>query len=185
VSGTCGFTAVVTAKDVDFWGGPWAHFLFIGILMRQAPANVQQLIEPAVVMLGYELVGIEYLPQGKHSLLRVYIDAEDGITLDDCSRVSHQLSGLLDVEDVIPGHYNLEVSSPGLDRPLFKAEHFQRFAGQAAKIRLSLPIDGRRKFSGILCGVQDNNVVIEVEGQELQLPLNIIEKANLIPEFDA
>jgi len=153
--------------------------------MRQAPANVQKLIEPAVVTLGYELVGVEYLPQGKHSLLRVYIDAEDGITLDDCSRVSHQLSGLLDVEDVIQGHYNLEVSSPGLDRPLFKAEHFQQFAGHPVKIRLSLPKDGRRKFSGILRGMQDGNVIVEFEEHEVQLPLDIIEKANLIPEFDA
>jgi len=152
--------------------------------MRQAPANVQKLIEPAVVSLGYELVGVEYLPQGKHSLLRVYIDTEQGITLDDCSRVSHQISGLLDVEDVIPGHYSLEVSSPGMDRPLFTAEHFQRFAGQLVKIRLSLPKDGRRKYSGVLRGMQDDDVVIVVEEQEVRLPLNTIEKANLVPEYD-
>ena len=153
--------------------------------MRQAPANVQKLIEPAVVSLGYELVGVEYLPQGKHSLLRVYIDSDNGITLDDCSRVSHQLSGILDVEDVIQGNYNLEVSSPGLDRPLFTAEQFQRFAGHAVKIRLSMPNDGQRKFSGVLRGMQDDMVVIEVEEHEVQLPLDIIEKANLVPEFEA
>ena len=152
--------------------------------MRQAPANVQKLIEPAVASLGYELVGVEYLQQGKHSLLRVYIDAEEGITLDDCSRVSHHLSGLLDVEDVIPGHYNLEVSSPGMDRPLFTVEHFQRFIGYPVNIRLSLPKDGRRKFSGILRAMQDDNVVIEVDEQEECLPFNTIEKANLIPGYD-
>jgi len=152
--------------------------------MRQAPANVQKLIETAVVSLGYELVGAEFLAQGKHSLLRVYIDSENGITLDDCTRVSHQLSGLLDVEDVIQGHYNLEVSSPGMDRPLFTAEHFQRYAGQGVKLRLSLPIDGRRKFSGTLQGMRDDMVILEVDGEEVQLRLDVIEKANLIPDFD-
>lgn len=152
--------------------------------MRQAPVNVHDIIEPVVLALGYELVGIEYMPQGKHSLLRVYIDSEDGITLDDCSRVSHQLSGLLDVEDVIKGQYNLEISSPGLDRPLFSAEHFQRFAGHEAKIRLSVPQGGRRNYQGILRGVQDGAVLLDMDNQQVSVPLNAIDKANLVPDIN-
>jgi len=151
--------------------------------MRQAPANIQVLIEPAVTALGYELVGAEYLSQGRHSLLRIYIDSEDGITLEDCERVSHQVSGILDVEDAIQGHYSLEVSSPGLDRPLFTLDHFKRFIGKQAKIKLAAPIDGRRKFNGVIRAVGDNQVVLEMDAEEFELPFNAIEKANLVPEI--
>jgi ribosome maturation factor RimP len=113
----------------------------------------------------------------------VYIDHQNGITIDDCERVSHQLSGLLDVEDLVRGQYNLEVSSPGLDRPLFTIEHFEQFRHQKAKVKLSLPIEGRRKFTGIIHGVKDGNVVLEVDEQQIELPFNTIEKANLVPEF--
>jgi ribosome maturation factor RimP len=151
--------------------------------MRQAPANIQTLIEPAVAALGYELVGAEYLSQGRHSLLRIYIDSEDGITLEDCERVSHQVSGILDVEEVMHGHYSLEVSSPGLDRPLFTLNHFKRFIGKQAKIKLATPIDGRRKFNGVIRAVGDNQVVLEMDAEEIELPFDAIEKANLVPEI--
>lgn len=151
--------------------------------MRQAPAKIQALIQPAVQALGYELVGIEHLSQGRHSLLRIYIDSEDGITLDDCERVSHQVSGLLDVEDAIHGHYNLEVSSPGLDRPLFSEEQFQRFSGKEAKVRLSVPMDGRKNFTGVIRGVSDGKVILEVDQQTVELPFDSIEKANLNPDI--
>ena len=151
--------------------------------MRQAPANVLKVVEPVVESLGYELVGVEYLTQGRDGLLRVYIDSEDGIKLEDCQRVSHQLSGVLDVEDVIRGHYSLEISSPGLDRPLFSAEHFQRFSGSEVKLRLHAPLDGRRKFRGTIAGVADGNVRLLVDGEEVNVPLDAIDKANLVPEF--
>jgi len=151
--------------------------------MRQAPANVLKVVEPVVESLGYELVGVEYLSQGREGLLRVYIDSEDGITVEDCQRVSHQLSGVLDVEDVIHGHYSLEISSPGLDRPLFSAEHFERFAGAEVKLRLDAPLDGRRKFRGTLVGVEDGKVRLLVDGEEMRVPLGSIDKANLVPEF--
>jgi ribosome maturation factor RimP len=151
--------------------------------MRQVPANLQDLIEPAVIALGYELVGIEYLPQGKHSLLRVYIDHEDGIMVEDCSKVSHQLSGLLDVEDVVNGQYNLEISSPGLDRPLFTPQHFERFTGCNVKLKLSIPFEGSSKYRGLLCGIEDETVVINVDGNEIALPFDIIDKANLVPNI--
>ncbi len=173
-------------------------------MARQAPVSLQKLIEPALAALGYELVGTEYLPQGRHSLLRIYIDTPDGITVEDCERVSHQVSGLLDVEDPIQGQYTLEVSSPGLDRPLFKREHFDRFAGQQIKLRLKLPlnelgndpgndqVNGQRNFTGHLTGTRDGAVLMQVETgekgseatRELVFPLEKIESARLVPVFD-
>lgn len=144
---------------------------------------MQALIEPTVVALGYEFVGIEYLSQGKHSILRVYIDSDDGITLDDCSKLSHQISGLLDVEDVIQGHFNLEVSSPGLDRPLFTLEHFQRFIGSEIKINLSMPVENRRKLTGRLCSVDEKEIVLNVDNADIRLHFDNIEKANLVPDI--
>ena len=156
--------------------------------MRQASAKLQALIPPAVESLGYELVGIEHLPQGKHSLLRVYIDSEDGIMIDDCEKVSHQLSGVLDVEEAIHGRYNLEVSSPGLDRPLFNEEQFSRFSGKQVKLKLAVPQDGRRKLKGIINGVDDGNLLLAVDDdqlgeQEISVPITSIDKANLIPDI--
>jgi ribosome maturation factor RimP len=151
--------------------------------MRHVPGKIQALVEPVVDSLGYELVGIEYLIQGKHGLLRVYIDTDDGVDVKDCQRVSHQLSGVLDVEDVIKGQYQLEVSSPGLDRPLFTEEHFERFAGRQAKLKLTAPMEGRRKFQGVLQGVKDGNVLIDVGEEVFSLSLSAIDKANLIPDI--
>ncbi len=140
---------------------------------------------PALEALGYELVGIEYLPQGRHALLRIYIDSERGITLEDCARASHQVSGVLDVEDPIQGSYSLEVSSPGLDRPLFRLEHFARFAGKPVRLRLRVPREGRRKFAGVIEGVQDGRILIRRDEEPLRLELapDEIERANLIPEI--
>lgn len=148
-----------------------------------AANQLQAIIEPAVTAMGYELVGVEYLAQGRHSLLRIYIDSEHGITLDDCAEVSHQVSAVLDVEDVIKGVYNLEVSSPGMNRPLFTAEHFVRFSGEQVEVKLRLPLNGRRKFKGTLQGVHDNHVVVEVDGEEYSLPIADIDKANLVAEW--
>jgi len=151
--------------------------------VRHVPGNIQEIVEPVVESLGYELVGIEFLRQGKHGLLRVYIDTENGVTVDDCGKVSHQLSGVLDVEDVIKGQYRLEVSSPGLDRPLFKLAHFERFAGHKARLTLATPIEGQRKFKGVLQGVEDGKVIVNVGENELVLSISAIDKANLIAEI--
>ncbi|EXJ16620.1 Transcription termination protein NusA [Imhoffiella purpurea] len=115
--------------------------------------------------------------------LRVYIDHERGITLDDCTAVSHQLSGVLDVEDPLPGHYDLEISSPGLDRPLVFSEHFARFAGHRIRIRLAEKLEGRRKLDGLLQGCEDGLVVLESEGRRWEVPFESIESARLVPEF--
>lgn len=151
--------------------------------MRKAPPGLETHITPAVAALGYELVGIEYLRDGSHGVLRVYIDSEDGITLDDCERVSHQVSGILDVEDLIHEHYVLEVSSPGLNRPLFTAAQFIRFIGHDVKIRLSIPVNGRRNFKGKLCDADEQKVQVEVDGEVYELPVDKIDKANLVPQL--
>ena len=151
--------------------------------MRQVPGHLQAIIAPVVESLECELVGIEYGRQGKRSLLRIYIDKEGGIDVKDCQRISHQLSGVLDVEDVIKEQYQLEVSSPGLDRPLFTLEHFERFAGHKVKLTLVSPIEGQRKFKGTLQGVEDGQVIVNIGDNELVLSLNAIDKANLIAEF--
>ena len=130
--------------------------------------------------LGYELVDLDAHVGGR-GLLRIYIDQEKGIDLADCERVSRQLSAFLDVEDPLPGHYVLEVSSPGIDRPLRTLEHFQRFQDQRASIRLRSARDGHRKLSGRLLGVQDDSVLIEVDGETWRLELTEIESAQLIP----
>jgi ribosome maturation factor RimP len=134
--------------------------------------------------MGYECVGVEH--DGSTSagaVLRVYIDHVDGIGLDDCEAVSHQLSGALDVADPIAGHYDLEVSSPGLDRPLFELEHFRRFAGARARIRLAEKLDGRRRFDGRIVGVDGETVLLDADGARLALPFARIESARLVPEF--
>ncbi len=142
------------------------------------------LVSSAVDALGFELVGVEYLAQGAHSVLRVFIDSEQGITLDDCSRVSHQISGVLEVEDPIRGKYNLEVSSPGLDRPLFTLAHFQRFVGRGVKLRLRQPLNGQRKFKGVINAVENEHIQITLDQEQvLELQIDEIEKANLIPEL--
>lgn len=149
-----------------------------------ATKRLEEIIGPGVEALGYELVGVEYLPQGRHSLLRVYIDSEDGIGVDDCERVSHQVSGVLDVEDPIRGQYTLEVSSPGLDRPLFTQAHYARFVGSEVQLRLHRPHNGRRKFKGRLTAVEGETITIEVDGEALSLELAEIEKAHLVPQWD-
>lgn len=151
--------------------------------MSQVPDKLRQILEVTVEPLGYELVGVEFHPHGNNALLRVFIDKQSGISLDDCQRVSHQISGVLDVEDPIPGHYTLEVSSPGLDRPLFEAKHFIRFAGRKVRIHLATPLSGRKRFIGLLRGMRADNVVLESEGEEVLVPLDQIEKARLVPEF--
>ncbi len=150
-------------------------------MANRVSSVVVDLLQPVIEGLGYEFVGLEYLPQGSRSVLRVYIDHDSGINLDDCGKVSHQISGVLEVEDPIRGQYVLEVSSPGLDRPLFVREHYERFLGERAQIRTCLPIDGRRKFTGQLVQLQDDDLVIEVEGKRVIVSLDQIEKARLAP----
>ena len=152
--------------------------------MRRMPHTLQNLVEPVVTSMGYDFVGLEVHSQPQGSLLRVYIDKDDGITADDCQRVSHQISGVFEVEEPISGNYTLEISSPGLDRPLFTEEHFKRFAGNDVKIRVGSPVEGRRKFTGMLQGVdEEHHVVVRIDEQEFHLSLANIEQARLVPKY--
>ncbi|MFG5863344.1 ribosome maturation factor RimP [Metapseudomonas sp. CR1201] len=146
--------------------------------------QLQALLAPVVEALGYQCWGIEFLSQGRHSLLRIYIDHENGILIDDCEKVSRQISGVLDVEDPISSEYTLEVSSPGMDRPLFTLEQFAAHAGELVKIKLRSPFEGRRNFQGLLRGVEEQDVVVLIEDREFLLPIELIDKANIIPRFD-
>lgn len=152
--------------------------------MRENLQTLKRILTSVVEAMGYEWVGMEFHPRRANALLRVYIDSATGITLDDCQRVSHQLSGVLDVEDPIAGQYTLEVSSPGLDRPLFEAQHFERFAGAEVRLQLRELLNGRRKLIGRLGGMRGGAVVIvDSEGQEWQVPIERIEKARLAPQL--
>jgi ribosome maturation factor RimP len=162
--------------------------------MQPFDSRLTQLARRVVVPMGYELVAVEFFQRGGGAgTLRVYIDHERGITLDDCTAVSHQLSGVLDVEDPLPGHYDLEVSSPGLDRPLVFPEHFVRFAGQRVRLRLAEKIEGRRNLEGVLlgpdvvadtaAGTPPSSIRVEAEGRTWEIPLAALETARLVPDF--
>ncbi len=140
------------------------------------------MLEPTVERLGYELADLDVRVASQDGLIRLFIDKPDGIGLEDCETVSRAVSALLDVEDPIPGNYSLEVSSPGLDRKLTKAEHFQRFIGDTVKVKLRLPLDGRRRFRGVLVAQDDDSIVVEVDGQSYSLPLKTIDTARLVPD---
>ena len=163
--------------------GPQAHFLFenrvLGISMTGD--ELQSLLEPTIGNMGYELVDLELRLGGRDGVVRVFIDHPDGIGLDDCEKVSRVVSALLDIEDPLPGHYNLEVSSPGLDRKLTKIEHFQRFAGETVKVQMRIPIAGRKRFRGTLVTSDDENIVVDVDGESHTLPVATIDTARLVP----
>lgn len=151
--------------------------------MRGGATSLRVLLEPAVQALGFELVDTEFSGSGRQAVLRIYIDTPEGVTVDDCATVSRQVSAILDVEDPIPGQYMLEVSSPGLDRPMVKREDFQRYAGEIVKIRMSTAVLGRRNFTGRLAGIEGDTVMVEMDKESFDLPFGDIEKARLVPQF--
>jgi len=153
--------------------------------MAKITEKITDLVDPVLEDMGYELVGVEYIASGKHSILRVFIDTDNGIGIEDCERVSHQLSAIFDVEDPIAGQYNLEVSSPGIERPLFHIGHYQRFLGNDISLRMVRPIDGQRKFKGSIGSVSEINHTIELITAlgPLTLDIDMIEKANLVADF--
>jgi ribosome maturation factor RimP len=142
------------------------------------------LLEPVIESLGYELVDVECRVAARDGMLRVFIDAELGITLADCEIVSRQISAWLDVEDPIPGQYRLEVSSPGLDRVLRTQTHFERFVGEEVKVELRQALEGRRRYRGKLQAAQEGKIVVNVDGVAYELPLNMIETARLVPVLE-
>lgn len=146
-------------------------------------AELTRLLEPTVEGLGYELTDLELRLGGKNGVVRVFIDKSDGVGLADCEAVSRQISALLDVEDPLPGHYVLEVSSPGLDRKLTKLEHYRRFLGNDLRVQLRFPLEGRRKFRGVLLAADEKAIEIDVDGKSYSLPMATIESARLVPSL--
>ncbi len=151
--------------------------------MKQAPEQLLKLIEPVVEGLGYECVGIEYNSHPKHGLLRIFIDSAQGVGMDDCAQVSHQVSGVLDVEDPIAGEYNLEVSTPGLNRPLFKIGQFEQFIGHIVQVNLFKPVEGRRNIKGLIEKVEGDDIYLQQDGQIYKVPFQAMSKARLEPDY--
>ncbi|MCD6419907.1 MAG: ribosome maturation factor RimP [Synergistetes bacterium] len=151
-------------------------------MKKKVTQRVEEIVDSIVKRESLELVGVTYSREQGSMVLRIYIDKEGGVTLRDCEMVSREVSAILDIEDFIEGHYLLEVSSPGIDRPLFKKEDYDRFKEKQAKIRTISPIEGRRNFSGKLKGIKGNDVIIEVDGRLFHIPFESIKKANLIGE---
>ena len=150
--------------------------------VRRREQELEQLLQPTIKGLGYELWGLEYLSGGNRATLRVYIDTPRGVTLGDCERVSHQLNGVLDVDDPVRTVHTLEVSSPGVDRILFKPRQYAAYVGQEVDLRLRFPLEGRRKFVGLIDGVQDGEVVLRVNGDTCAVPLQQVHRARVVPE---
>lgn len=145
--------------------------------------KIEELIGPVISALGCELWGLEYFAQGRHSVLRVYIEKEPNVELEDCEKVSRQVSSLLDVEDPISGKYTLEVSSPGMDRALFTLDHYQRFKGSMIALKLTHAFEGQKKFKGVLSDVVNDEVILQVGDEEYVLPFEWIDRANVVPQF--
>lgn len=145
--------------------------------------HIDELLQPGAEALGYELVAVE-MSGGDTSILRVYIDSDDGITVTDCANASRQFGAILDVADPISSRYTLEVSSPGMDRPLAKPTHFADYVGSDVKIKMATLVNGRRRFTGELVEANDEFAVVEVDGEQTELPYIDMDRARLIPVFD-
>ena len=153
--------------------------------MGKAPVtqSVTELIELGLQADGLELVDVEFKKEGKNWILRIYIDREGGVTLVDCQKVSRLAGDLIEVEEVIEPVYTLEVSSPGLNRVLKKEKDFLKYSGKKIYVQCHAPMDGRKKFTGILTGFIDQSIHLEVDGQHYTIPLNLVAKANLVIEI--
>ena len=152
--------------------------------MKNKELQIEELIVPTVEALGAYVWGVEYLNQGRKSLLRIFVEREEGVSVDLCAEVSRHVSDLLDVEEIMPSAYTLEVSSPGIDRLLFKSEQYAAHVGERLDVRLRFPFEGRKKIVGTLAGLEKNTVVLQVGEDEYLLPLENVQKARLVPMFD-
>jgi ribosome maturation factor RimP len=145
---------------------------------------LEQMVSPVIAALGCELWGLEYLTQGRYTTVRIFIDGPNGVSLEDCERVSRQVSAVFDVEDPIDGEYTLEVSSPGMDRPLYSEAQYARYVGETISVRLRIARDGRRRFKGVITKVESGDVFLQVDNKEVQLSINTIDKANVEPRYE-
>lgn len=151
--------------------------------MSKRVEQLTELFAPVVEDLGFVLWGVEYI-QGRGAVVRVYIDHEDGITVDNCAAVSHEISGVLDVEDPISGEYNLEVSSPGMDRPMFELAQYVDYIGEDVQLKLLAPVSGKRKMTAAIVAVDGETLVVELDGETLRIPYGQVDRARLQPRFD-
>lgn len=166
--------------------GHSAHFLYQGWMkMHKIDPVLYERLSTLVSGMGYELVGYEIVSQGHGQTFRIYIDKFQGVTVDDCGLVSRQVGAMLDVMDPMQGRYLLEVSSPGIDRPLFTLEHYKKYIGMQVKVRLVKPVVARRHFKGLLTRVENGNIYLQIEGvaEEIELPFSLIERGNIIGEL--
>jgi len=147
-------------------------------------STLQALINESVRSLGFTLWGFEYIPEGKYTVLRIYIEKEGGISIEDCKAVSSQLGAVLDVEDIISGKYALEVSSPGLDRRFFTKEQLAEYCGSEVSVKTKYPVEEKRHFKGIIKNVEDDKLVLLIDGEVESLALSDIKKAKLVPKID-
>ena len=152
--------------------------------MSGKEAQLTQLLQPTVEAMGYVLWGLELISPGKRPTLRLYIESDAGISVDDCAAVSHQLSGVLDVEDPISNEYTLEVSSPGVDRLLFSPKHYSSYVGEILDVRMRLPVEGRRRYKGTLLAINNETVFVMVDDQEFELPLRSVDRARVFPRLE-
>ncbi|MBA6391459.1 ribosome maturation factor RimP [Colwellia sp. BRX10-3] len=148
--------------------------------MAKFEHKLTAMLRPAVEETGKELLGVEFISAGNHSVLRLFIDHENGIDVDDCAEVSRQVGAILDVEDPISSEYSLEVSSPGLDRPLFDKAHFEAVVDETVEVKISMPLNGRRKFKGKLVAVDNDSLIVMVDNEEYELVISNIDKAHLV-----
>jgi ribosome maturation factor RimP len=146
--------------------------------------DIEALLTPVVASQGCEIWGVEYVSQGRHSRLRIYIDKEDGITVEDCEKVSRQVGDVLDVADTVTGAYTLEVSSPGMDRILFKPEQFSANTGETVDIRLHLAFEGQKHFVGVLAAFENDEAFVHVGEEEYVFPIENVQRARIVPRFD-
>lgn len=151
--------------------------------MASQTETLTALIAPVVDSMGYEFVGLEYSAHGKNGLLRIYIDKQGGVLIEHCEQVSRQVSRLLDVENPIHHEYRLEVSSPGIERPLFTEAHFQRFQGERAKVSMKFPVEGQRNYVGTILSIVDGALVLSTDQGDISLNVNDIKKAHLLAEI--
>ena len=148
--------------------------------MRQLESKIFKVLEQHIAKIGYELIGCEYIAQGSNSILRIYVDSDMGVSLDDCQKVIDYVDPLLDVEDIVQGKYNLEVSSPGENRPLFTHAQFAKYTGEIVHVRLKHALDGRRNFKGKLVSVDEKNIEVEIDSKLFNITFDSIDKANLV-----
>ena len=151
--------------------------------MAKFEQKLTDMLRPAVEETGKELLGVEFISAGNNSVLRLFIDHENGINVDDCAEVSRQVGAILDVEDPISSEYSLEVSSPGMDRLLFTPDQYKRYEGQEVQVRSSVSILGRKRFKGPMVNVTESGIELEIDGELYEIPFDLIDKANVVPQF--